>query len=83
MVYNKFYLMPVDGRKSFYGKCYVENHPEYFGQGPEQKLAERLFALVPWWDRDGETMADTITQLEQNPLDIIAWLLDYIEESED
>lgn len=23
-VYNKFYLAPVDGRKSFYNKCYVE-----------------------------------------------------------
>ena len=24
MIYNKFYLMPVDNRKSFYNKCYVE-----------------------------------------------------------
>lgn len=22
--YNKFYLVPVDNRKSFYNKCYVE-----------------------------------------------------------
>ena len=24
MVFKKFYLEPVDGRKSFYNKCYVE-----------------------------------------------------------
>lgn len=24
MVFSKFYLSPVDGRKSFYNKCYVE-----------------------------------------------------------
>ena len=48
----------------------------------KKELAERLFALVPWWDRDGETVADVETQLKENPLDIIAWLLDYIEEQE-
>ena len=24
MVFNKFYLVPTDGRKSFYNKCFVE-----------------------------------------------------------
>lgn len=32
-MFNKFYLIPTDGRKSFYGKCYVEtvgdNHTLY------------------------------------------------------
>ena len=45
-------------------------------------LAEKIYALVPWWDRDGATVADIIKQLEENPLDVIAWLLDYIEENE-
>ena len=82
------FKLSATGRATIWCKGYTKSevmkkYPEYFGQLPEQKLAERLFALVPWWDQNGETVADIVTQLEQNPLDIIAWLLDYIEESED
>lgn len=82
------FRLSATGRATILCKGYTKaevmrNYPEYFEELPEQRLAERLFALVPWWDRDGATVADIAKELEQNPLDIIAWLLDYIEESED
>lgn len=47
-----------------------------------ERLAEKIYNLAPWWDRDGETVADVVKQLEEHPLDVVEWLLDYIEEQE-
>lgn len=47
-----------------------------------ERLAEKIYNLVPWWDRDGATVADVVKQLEENPLYMVEWLLDYIEEQE-
>lgn len=46
-----------------------------------ERLAKRLYDLVPWYERDGETVADVVKMMEKDPLYFIEWLLDYIDEN--
>lgn len=48
-----------------------------------ERIAERLYNILPWWDRDGATLADVVKQLQKDPLYFVEWLLDYIEEQEE
>lgn len=45
----------------------------------EERLAERLYNLIPMWDREDGTVSDVLKQLKENPQDIIEYLLDYID----
>lgn len=46
----------------------------------EERIAQKIYNLIPWWDREDGTVEDVLKQLHDNPMDIIEYLLDYIEE---
>ena len=45
----------------------------------EERLAERLYDLIPPWDREDGTVEDVLKQMHENPNDIIEYLLDRID----
>lgn len=44
-----------------------------------QKLAERLYNYVDPWDRDYETVDDIANDIKQDPLIVIEYLMDLLE----
>ena len=44
-----------------------------------QKLAERLYNYVDPWDRDYETVDDIANDIKQDPLTVIEYLMDLLE----
>ncbi len=44
----------------------------------EERLAERIYNLIPEWDRDGGTVKDTLEWMKKDPMMVIEWLTDYI-----
>ncbi len=44
-----------------------------------QELAERLYNYVDPWDRDYETVDDIANDIKQDPLTVIKYLMDLLE----
>lgn len=44
-----------------------------------QKLAQRLYNYVDPWDRDYETVDDIVNDIKNDPLTVIEYLLDIVE----
>ena len=45
----------------------------------EERLAQRIFNLIPSWDREDGAVADVLKQMQESPNDVIEFLLDYID----
>ena len=52
----------------------------------QEAAARKIVNLVPWWDRDGQTeeeaLKDVYNTISLDPVSIIEFLLDRIEEDE-
>ena len=44
-----------------------------------QKLAERIFNYVDPWDRDCETVDDIANDIKQDPLTVMEYLMDLLD----
>ena len=44
-----------------------------------QKLAERIYNYVDPWDRDYETVDDIANDIKQDPLAVIEYLMDLLD----
>ena len=44
-----------------------------------QKLAERIFNYVDPWDRDYETVDDIANDIKQDPLTVMEYLMDLLD----
>ena len=44
-----------------------------------QKLAERIYNYVDPWDRDYETVDDIANDIKQDPLTVIEYLMDLLD----
>jgi hypothetical protein len=51
-----------------------------------EDIAKRILDLIPFWDREKDTEAEAlenvINSINNDPLDVIEYLLDYIDEIE-
>jgi len=47
-----------------------------------QKLAERIFNYVDPWDRDYETVDDIANDIKQDPLTVMEYLMDLLDNME-
>lgn len=48
----------------------------------EERIAERIYALIPEWDREGGTVKDVIKWMRKDPKMVMEYLLDIIDEKE-
>ena len=58
----------------------IENNHEITERNDKlNDLATRIYDLVPWWDRESDSMQETIDTLKNDPMAVIEYLLDIVD----